>query len=176
MGVCVRGLRGRWWKSTSQRTYQESHCRDRAGSGCCCQDRHPALGQAPHSSGSCSGPHPPCRHPTQTTVTSLLWIVGGDEVEGLRISLSRGLAAPKHSPPPVRGTQYLGRPAWHTAPPPCAARGRRPHPGTVRGWCRSGCVGSGRHRRMLSTGTMRSNRTRHPALQSVDWVCVCVCV
>lgn len=62
-------------------------------------------------------------------------------------------------------TQYLGRPAWHTVPPPCAALGRCPRLGRARGWCRTGCVDSGHHRRRLSMGTRRSSRTRRPALQ-----------
>jgi hypothetical protein len=93
--------RGAWWDSSSNRTYQESHCRGRAGSGCCCQHRHLVLGEAPHSSGSGSGPHPQCRHPTQTTVTSLLRIIGRDEVDCLRIFLlrfSRSITFPNPSP------------------------------------------------------------------------------
>jgi hypothetical protein len=68
----------------SRRTYQESRCRGRAGSGYCCQHRHPALEQAPHSAGSGSGLHPQCRHPTQTMVTNLLWVVSWDGVKCLR--------------------------------------------------------------------------------------------
>jgi len=108
-------------------------------------------------------------HSTQTTATSLLWVVGWDEVNSsdLIVGMDRLHSC---SPDPARRTQYLGRPVWHTAPPPCAARDKCPRRGKARGWYRNGCVGSGRHRRRQSTGTKRSSKTRHPALQGMGCV------
>lgn len=108
-------------------------------------------------------------HSTQTMATSLLWVVGWDEVNpsDLTVGMRRLHSC---SPDPARRTQYLGRPAWNTAPPPCAARDKCPRRGKVRGWCRNGYVGSGRHRRRLSMGTKRSSKTRHPALQGMGCV------
>lgn len=108
-------------------------------------------------------------HSTQTTVTSLLWVVGWDEVNSsdLIVGMARLQSC---SPDPARHTQYLGRPVWHTAPPPCAARDKCPRRGKALGWYRNGCVGSGRHRRRQSTGTKRSSKTRHPSLQGMGCV------
>lgn len=108
-------------------------------------------------------------HPTQTTVTSLLWVVGWDEVNSSDLIV--GMARLQNcSPDPARRTQYLGRPVWHKAPPPCAARDKCPRRGKVLGWYRNGCVGSGRHHRRRSTGTKRSSKTRHPSLQGMECV------
>lgn len=76
------GLSGKkgWCEGGGLRTYRESHCRGRGGSGCCFQHRCWALGPAPHSAGCGSGLHLQCMHSTQTTATSLLWVVGWDEV------------------------------------------------------------------------------------------------
>lgn len=69
-----------WCECAGLRTYQESRCRGRGGSGCCFQHRCWALGPALHSAGCGFGLRPQCMRSTQTMVTSLLWVVGWDEV------------------------------------------------------------------------------------------------
>lgn len=72
-----------WCEGTGSRTYRESHCRGRGGSGCRSQHKCWALGRAPHSAGCGFGLRPRHMNSTQTTATSLLWVVGWDELTAL---------------------------------------------------------------------------------------------
>ena len=98
----VQGGKG-WCDSAGSKTYRESHCRGRGGSGCCFQHRCWARGPAPHSAGCGSGLHPRCMHSTRTTATSLLWVVGWGEVNHL-------------GPPSGDGQVPRGSPAFARCP------------------------------------------------------------
>lgn len=129
------GVKGAGWK-----TYQESRCKGRGGSGCCCPHRCWAPGPGPHSADCGLGLHPQCTRSTGTTVTSLLWVVGWEEVNCLSTlwwGLEGSLVLPNPGPgvfstwAGLRGTQCLLRVQPQADVLAWGGRGARAGPGAL---------------------------------------------